>query len=314
MDSLRILILAAVLLTPHSSWADEIRSVRGDGIAPARIDPPAEPKIERYAGTMDISTPQANSSKERAQAVAGSAYTVITPLFLGNGNNYSFIRFMNGASTTSTYFATVVGSPSARNYGTATVTVAPFASPQYSISDILSVIGVSGTTNGDCCLSIYLKSSNPVNTAFQHVVWNSTTGFFENASICTYTSTVSYENLNRILVNVHTSRIPAYPGIIFLHNYASFPVSYRVDIFNARTGAYLGNVFFNLGANDTGSEEFSQTEKTLGWTPGPNDYHVNMVFSPSVSGATYYGLGASAINNLQLNSLTNMSVACIVNN
>ncbi len=95
--------------------------------------------------------------------------------------------------------------------------------------------------------------------AFQHVVWNATTGCFENAGVCTYKSGRDYSAINRALMNVHTSEISAYPSEIFLHNYASFSISYRGDVFRANNGLYIGSFYFNLGPNDTGSETFSTT-------------------------------------------------------
>lgn len=251
---------------------------------------------------------------EGASALNGTQHTVLTPIFLGNDNNYSFIRFPNGGATNADVYIRVVGSPSAETYGTVFTTVAPLASPQFSIDQVLDAIGVEGLQFGDDSISLYLQSPQGGNyIAFQHVVWNSLTGFFENASICTYRTDIEYTTLNRALVNVHTSTIAEYPGIVVLHNYASFPVTYTADIHDARDGVYLGSVNFNMTANNTQSAEFSQIENVLGFQPSPNQYHVNIIFYPQNTGGLYYGLAAQGINNLQLAAYTNMSVACGIN-
>lgn len=251
---------------------------------------------------------------EGASSVNGTQYTVVTPVFLGADNNFSFIRFPNGGSTTATVNMTVIGSPSAQSYGTATTTVAPLASPQFSIDQIFEAIGISGLQFGDDSLSIYLQSPQGGNLiAFQHVVWNSITGFFENASVCTYRTDIEYTALNRILVNVHTSTISAYPGIVSLHNYANFPVTYRADVYDARDGVYLGSVNFNMTANHTLSVNFSDIESVLNFTPASNQFHANILFVAQNTGGAYYGLAAQGINNLQLAAYTNMSVACGIN-
>ena len=148
---------------------------------------------------------------------------------------------------------------------------------------------------------------------FQHIVWNSLTGFFENASLCTYKPNIDYSPLNYSAINVHTSRIPAYPGIVFLHNYASFPVTYLASVFDSRNGTYLGGVNFNMSANATFAINFSDLESTLGFSPSPNQYHANILFQAQGTGGQYYAIAAHGINNLQLSALTNMSVACGVN-
>ncbi|MFL2771427.1 MAG: hypothetical protein ACJZ9F_10490 [Rhodospirillaceae bacterium] len=248
-------------------------------------------------------------------AVDGTQFTVLTPIFLGEDNNYSYIRFPNGTDANATFYASVVGSPSAENYGTAVTTVAPFASPQFSINDILDAIGSTGLAFGDDSISVYMSSPQGGNgVGFQHVIWNSLTGFFENASICNYIPDMDYSILNRALINVHTSRIPSYPGIVFLHNYANFPITYLANIFDARDGMYLGSINFNMLANETFASELSLLESLIDFVPLANQYHVNILFEPYRTEVnTYTALAAQGIDNLQLSAYTNMSVYCAIN-
>ena len=304
--SIAAIIVALFIQSAHGAVADSSMELAEWSPPPAQV-PPHEPSIEQLMPALD-------SNKEVAAAINGRAYTVLTPIFTGADNNYSFIRFPNGGTTTATFYVKVMGSPTAHSYGTAVVRVAPFASPQYSITEIFNAIGLSGFSPGDDSYSLYLSSpQGGYGAAFQHVVWNSLTGFFENASLCTYKPSIDYSALNYSAINVHTSRIPAYPGIIFLHNYAAFPVTYLASVFDSVNGSYLGAVYFNMGANETHSINFSDLEFTLGFSPSPSQYHANILFQALDTGGQYYAIAAHAINNLQLNALTNMSVGCAVN-
>jgi hypothetical protein len=294
--------------------ASDVDLARAPWEPPPRAAAPFDATIERYPGTMDVSTMPAQSAVEHAQALNGTSYTVLSPIFDGHDNNYSFIRFGNiGAAGSATFYITVVGSPTGRNYGTATVTVAQYASPQYSISDILKAINVTGYASGDTSYSLYLQSPQAGQAVgFQHVVWNSLTGFFENASLCTYRANLDYSPLNQIAINVHTTQIPAYPGVVFMHNYLGQSVSYKGNVFDARNGSYLGAFTFTLPANSSTSFDMATLQSTIGFVPSSSQYHVNILYQ-TTNTATYYGVAATAINNLQLNAYTNMSVACGVN-
>ena len=166
---------------------------------------------------------EANGGVEQPSEHDGSQYTVIAPIFRGEGNNYSYIRLGNGnlLFQPTTFNVTVIGSPSGESYGTAEYEVPAWASPQYSIDDIFDEIGISGLRDGDDTISLYVQSPHQNNLpTFQHVVWNSVTRFFENATRCTFREGVDYSLINQALTNVHTSRIADYPATIFLHNYA----------------------------------------------------------------------------------------------
>jgi hypothetical protein len=283
---------------------------------PDREDPPSVSSLINGAPSADKSVEGA-LAVEGASAVDGSSYTVVAPTFMGgieSGNNVSFVRFPNAGEVEATIIVDVVGSPSGEVYGRAHTIVAPLASPQFSVQTILDAIGVEGFQFGDDSISLYLRSPQGGQlVGFQHVIWSSDTGFFENLSICTYRFDIDYSPLNQALVNVHTSTIPSYPGIIIMHNYASFPVTYRADIYDANDGAYLGAVNFFMIANHTISMDFAAVESVLDFVPTSDQFHVNIVFTAQNTGGEYYGIAGQGINNLQLNAFTNMSSACAIN-
>ena len=247
-----------------------------------------------------------------AAQVDGTQYTVVAPVFRGEGNNHSFLRLGNLGDANTTVTVTVVGSSSGENYGTAEFTIRRKASPQYSVDDITDEAGITGLAE-DEPISLYLRSSDKANTpVFQHVVWNSMTGFFENAGRCTYREGIDYSRLNTALTNIHTSRIADYPATLFLHNYADAPVTYRAHVYDARNAMSLGSTDFELMANETRAVDFSEIEEDIDFDPASNQFHVNIVFE-ALNLADYALSAVQGIRNLQLDAYINMSAACIVN-
>ncbi len=304
IKSLIRIALMSIVFSVHTVLCANAQSY----MEPAPWDPDAPDQ-----GTIEALSATANGSVERPSVVDGTQHTVVAPILRGEANNYSFIRLGNGGLLPTTFNVTVVGSPSGESYGTAEYEVAPWASPQYSIADILDEIGVSELRAEDNQISLYLKSPHQGNLpVFQHVVWNSMTGFFENASRCTFREDVDYSQVNRALINVHTSRIGNYPATVFLHNYADFEVTYRGNVFDARDGTLLGAVNFNMMANETRAVDFADIENEIDFVPESDQYHANIIFQ-EVDADDFYLLALQGIRNIQLEAFTNMSVACVVN-
>jgi hypothetical protein len=306
----------------HSAGAQDmaqLQAIHGD--APAFEGAPADSRLEVYTGPSVFGRKAAPASQsmttestatERPAALP-SGVTVIAPTFIGANQNYSYIRFPNGGTGTATFNVTLVGSPTARDYGTVTVTVARFASPQYSIPDFLRVLGLSSLGPADNAVSLYIQSPQAGNyVGFQHVVWNSVTGFFENASVCTFKPTIDYSGLNQAVFNVHTSAISGYPGTIFLHNYASAAATYRGNVFDAANGNFLGAFSMTAPGNGTTLIDISNVETAIGFHPGPSQYHVNIQFQPP-DGTAWNALASLAINDQQIQAYTNMSMVCSIN-
>src|SRR5947209_1036800 len=111
---------------------------------------------------------------EKAQAISGFASTVIGRVFLGDGGNLSYLRFLNLSGNTATMSATLIGSPSGRNYGTTQVTIANHASKQIAVTDLLSAIGLVGPTSPDDRIGIYL-ASDAAPVAAQHRPYSQST-------------------------------------------------------------------------------------------------------------------------------------------
>ena len=251
--------------------------------------------------------PVIESQQAAVAPLYGRNYAVVAPIFTGGDGNLSYLRLSNGGSAASTFIVTVVGSPTGKVYGEANVSVPPTASPQYSITDILSRAGAAPLSGGDTAYSLYLQDGDAV--GFQHVIYNSTSGFFENASVCQYNMAAASQP---VLTNVHTSRLATYPAQISIHNYYNAPVSYRVQVFDSATGVFIGNVPFQTAANSTYLIPESYFEQQLGWTPASNQSHINLRFTAEgIDQAPV--IVSNLILSQQLKTYVNMSSACSIN-
>lgn len=221
---------------------------------------------------------------EAALNAAQGQYAVIAPIFReGSAGLTSFIRLVNNAGEDSggdefvatTYTITVVGATTGNTYGVATIPVAAYASPQYSIDEILTAANATPLAGGDTGYALYVTTPHR-GTGFMHVVYNGANGFFENVSACQ--AYVQADTPQKYLFNVHTSALAAYPSQIYVHNYAATAVTYRVTVRDSRTGLTVGTTDLATSANSTTSMSFSQFEQLIGWTPSASQAHVNMEF------------------------------------
>lgn len=260
---------------------------------------------------MHQEAPASAPDRESPQVVQGSGYTVVMPIYAGADGNTSFLRFPNGGLATSVTSITIVGYPSGFNYGTPTVTVPSGASPQYSIYEILDAAGLSTasfTARGDLGFSLYLRNADRV-MGFQHVIYNDFSKFFENASACAYEPGQDYSFLNQVMINIHTSRLAAYPSTLFLHNFNNVATTYTADIHDARTGALKGTYTFQVLANTSYSAPFTFFEDAIGWIPASNEQHANVVVRP-VGTSAFRAILGQAIYNANLNAYVNMTQVC----
>ena len=264
---------------------------------------------------------QAKGASERAAAIDGMVDAVITPTFNGSDGNQSFFRFYNLASSWASsaspsviFPISVLGSPSGRTYGTAEITVAPSASPQYSLADVLARAGASALSAGDTAYSIYIAPTdiNAKSAGFEHVIYNSGNGFFEDASMCKAYEW-SQSATQKALVNVHSSILSEYPSQVFIHNYQNAAATYQVHITDARNGALIGQINLNTAANASYMVPESFFEQEMKWTPGANQQHLNFFFQDAASSsAPVSAIVGQFIFNQRLAAYINMSASCKV--
>ena len=272
---------------------------------------------------------------EKPAAVSGQLYSVVAPIYLGggpDGGNTSYLRLYNAQHASSTFTVKIVGfktdnlnDSQSTSIGTAFLTVPATASIQYSINEIFSAAGVSSVACVGTCapnvyqgVSLYVANTNHVFSAFQHVIYNSNSRFFENMSICGDTSLSDgrYFINSSNIINVHTTTVVGYPAFIMFHNYSAFNTAYKFEIYDSRTGLYKGPYVATALANTTYMIPMSTLQAQVGWAPTATEGHANVIiFNADIAtnpNAIYYGYAGQMIYNNALQAYINMSQICNV--
>jgi hypothetical protein len=268
-------------------------------------------------GLMTGATPgtgPAGAADERPSAVDATNLTIIAPTYNGEGGNLSFIRLFNAnPGAVSTFVVTVVGSPSGTAYGTpASFPVPPNASHQMSLTQILGQAGAGPPAGGDTGYSLYLRNADGF-SAFQHVIYNSLNGFFENATICQFFQGAQHVRVIPLVANMHTSRIAGYPSEITVHNYTAAARSYTARVFDAVSGAALGAVTLAVPANATARLSTAGLEQQLGFAPSSSQFHLNVRLGDASSPDDLTALiGHNVLNNALNGTLLNLTTLCRV--
>ncbi|MBX7198051.1 MAG: hypothetical protein K1X51_01590 [Rhodospirillaceae bacterium] len=241
---------------------------------------------------------------EKPATFSGTSYTVQGRMFLGADGNLSYLRFLNLSGTPAIVTATMVGSPSGKNYGTATVNIANHASRQLSITDLMGQAKVAGLDSTDDRMGVYLRAdASPV--AVQNVLFAGATGFFENMTTC---QNSSVSDTNTALMNVHTTSITGFPSYVTIYNYSSNEQAYDVGVYEANTGTFKGQVTVPVPANGTFEQPFSWFQDQLAWSPGPSEYHANLtVVARSDSRSSQL---SHTVYNAKLNVFLNLTAFC----
>jgi hypothetical protein len=261
-----------------------------------------------------LSSSAMTQDREREQAVNGTYYAVIAPIYDGSatsGGSDSYIRLFNGKSTATTFTLTVVGSPSGNVYGTATFSVPGNASQQKHWAQVVGGANAGPLTGGDTSYAMYLRNPDPL-AGYQHVTFHQVTTFFENASICDRLLNEALVSTGKVVMpNVHTTQLGGYPSKLQIHNYQAVPVNYQVSAVYSETGAAAGSaITVPMAANETRTLLVSELQSQMGF--GPSEAHVNFfVRNPGASKPNVL-VGHQVANN-QLGADFNFSTACAAN-
>ncbi len=238
------------------------------GMVVAGLLAPQAPSPSRAAESPAVEKPLV----EKSAAISANGYTVQGRMFMGADGNLSYLRFLNLSGAASTVSAVLVGSPSGRTYGTATVTIPNRASRQFSITDLMAAAGISALDRGDDRFGVYLRAdASPVTV--QNVLYSGATGFFENMTAC-QNSAIS--DTNGALMNVHTTAITGFTSYVTIYNYTSSEQGYDIPIYEANTGTFKGQVSISVPANSTFEQPFSWFQDQLSWSPAQTEYHANL--------------------------------------
>lgn len=253
--------------------------------------------------------------RERPQAVNGTLYAVVAPLYVGEGGFYSYLRLFNGGASLATFTVTVVGSGTSTAYGTATFQIPTRASRQYSMSEVLVAANAVTRSDADAQFSFYIQSTEPL-AGYQHITHKPTERYFGNAAVCKWTiqDAVGSVAPSAVLTHVHTSRLAAdgYPSAIELHHFGASATTYRFTVIEAASGSIVGETNFPVRANASYSIPWQQIESAVGWSPLQNQLYANVVVTDTSGSIPAVVLGQTVINN-QFQVTLNVTTMCAVN-
>jgi hypothetical protein len=259
-----------------------------------RMEPSLKPGHERPAAYLN-----------------GTSLTVLAPIYEHAAGNISYVRFYNQKSATSTISVQIVGTPTGRVYGTASVTVPAKASLQLAYTQILQRAGVTpgAYIGNDGGFSFYMSAGSNSSQSYQHVIHNADNGFFENMSVCQWDETGIEGLLDASLINVHTTSpyMDEYPSLISFHHYGNTSARYRVRVYRATDGVLMENYTFTMRPKETFIEDAAWYQDT--WNPLDVDSHMNIVFSRD-DGGSFEGIPGHYIVNARLGAAINMSQFC----
>ncbi len=264
----------------------------------------------------------AQGTNKIGRAVLDPSGIAIAPLYLDPSGNLSYLRLFNPGTGVVSFTLTLVGTPSGRAYGATVYNVSPMVSHQVAITDVMKAAGVVGLSGSDTGLAAYITApANGELPGYQHVVFNNSNRFFENASVCAYTPAVTnYRYLNQSLVNVHSSRMSdlAYPAQVSIHNTSTVANTFAVKVYDSTNGVLLGTVSVTLDARATYTVPVSWYEQQMGFIPARQQFHYNMAVlqNAAVTNTTTTPATAvisTAVVNQQYSAFLNMTSFCPVN-
>lgn len=261
--------------------------------------------------------PQAAASSEtieKAAAVIPGSYTVIPNVTPGLNNNLSFLRFPNfNSDVASTANIKMVGDVTGTDYGTAQVVSQPYSSPQVTVLELLQSIEGTSFAASDTTLTLYIQS-NQFLTGLQHVYYNSTTGFFENMSVCSYVDGISSVPTTSGVVNVHTTRLQTmYPSVVKVHNKNATATTLTLRVHDGPTGNLIKSFSFLAQPNSTYAFTSAQIQSNVSFTPGTDDYHMNVFFDTSAESPPNATISHTVANNTIASAALNLTTICTIN-
>lgn len=240
---------------------------------------------------------------------ASAQEVIVAPIFSGSGGNTSYLRIFNPGSASTTATVMFRGNASSQLLGQATVTVPAKASPQWSISQLLTLANLTQNTLGEYSLRIRRGTSL---LAFQHIIYNSTSNFFQNVTVCAPVDDASLNSLGSYLINLHTGAIAGFPSKVVLQNPAAAAVTTRLRLFDAGTGADLGvSESITMAAGETRSLSLNSLAEGMDLVFTASQFHINV--RAEVGSLPYRGFNmAHAVDNVELNQYLNLTPFCPV--
>ena len=252
-----------------------------------------------------VTTDMTNECAMNGAAVTAAALPVrIGAVFsTAQTNSRSYLRFFNTGDSPGTITVTVRNQTGGQVYGSWTSGfINPGAEQQFGIDEI------ERAALGQAAKPQYYTMSiqTSMRGYFQHVLWRVTDGTLTNLSTCGGGVTADLSKLT----GIHSTLLAGkYPSAVAINNLGA-AASVRVGIYDSRDGTKLGA--FNtpsIAANGMYMMSSLLIEGLIG--RGPSDsamYHyVFKIESP------FNGFVQHLVNNLQAGVVTDMTIACAMN-
>ncbi|MBL8629019.1 MAG: hypothetical protein JNM81_05295 [Rhodospirillaceae bacterium] len=251
---------------------------------------------------------------EKAAAVIPGSYTVIPNVTPGLNSNLSFLRFPNfNTDVASTANIKMVGDATGTDYGTAQVVSQPNSSPQITVLELLQSIEGTSFAASDTSLTLYIQS-NQYLTGIQHVYYNSSSGFFENMSVCSFVDGISSLPTASGVVNVHTTKLQTqYPSVVKIHNKNSTATTLTLRVHDGPSGTLIKKFSFLAQPNSTYAFTSAQIQSNVGFTPGTDDYHMNIFFDAPAEAPPNATISHTVGNGALASATLNLTTICTIN-
>jgi hypothetical protein len=211
---------------------------------------------------------------------------------------------------------TVVNGNNGITVGAASIQIPSNASKQFVLTpaggsnSIFSQAGVAVSSGANYAL--YIQNADTL-AGYAHVSYNAGTTLFENNSMCTTPlNRQMYSYNSRVLTNLHTSALAAYPSIVSLHNYSGALTNLTIAAYDAATGTTIGQFNQAISANSTLTLPVTQIQTQLDFSPTSAQQHINLIITNAAGGLVPIEL-SHTIRNAHLGGNIDMSVACAVN-
>ena len=269
------------------------------------------------AALLAGATPAASHAAdiEKAQAIDGtSGYGVVYGAVDNVNRTSSAIRFYNGSLSAATFEMTIVNVSTGAQVGnTKSFTMTANESQIYFISTLLGSQFVNATVTTGQVYAVYIKSSERL-AGYQHILYNGNTDLFENPTVCTtpYNQTSLASNNSIVLLNIPTTKLPQYPGIVLIHNVSAVAVNLNLTVFSSVTASAKGDIQVTIQPNRSYSNTITNLQNSTSWSPSTDELWAHVVITDSNGGAPQV-LASTLINNTALQGNIGLTTACAIN-
>jgi V8-like Glu-specific endopeptidase len=237
------------------------------------------------------------SSNPNARVGLRAPYILATGDPLGS----SFLRLANSDLRSGTMQVALANGTTGQIIGRWTSpSLPPGSARQFDMRTIemQAVPAIDPALHSDYSISV----TSTVKGYLQHIVFNPGAKALTNVTGCERGTSIN----NAQLMNVHTSRLAAYPSFILFHNTGTTAAEPTFRVYDAVTGSLIGSVKSELIQPDSsGLYAMASIETTLRFVPSETQLHVNVTL-----GDAFQGYVQHYVENTDAQFVTNMTTKC----